>query len=85
MKVQAQAIVLEWLRRQHTVPMHRVELELPTFGKLHFNLYFNPGTYARVFRRLKSNSELLRSHGLQVVEDHSNPNKTEKTWKVLPA
>lgn len=73
-------IVLSYLE-YHTntiIATHNIEEELPRYGKSHFKVYHNAGTYSRQFRKMRQ----FKLHpGLELIPYSTS---REKSWQILP-
>ena len=73
-----------WLRERlelgkNEVSTHKIELQLPTYGKFYHGVLHTPSTYTRVWRTLKSDISKLRD--IDVVNIKVKPNgSVENTW-----
>ena len=83
-KVTTSEVIKYWLRERldlgkNEVSTHKIELQLPTYGKFYHGVLHTPSTYTRVWRTLKSDISKLRD--IDVVNIKVKPNgSVENTW-----
>ena len=83
-KVTTSEVIKYWLRERldlgkNEVSTHKIELQLPTYGKFYHGVLHTPSTYTRVWRTLKSDISKLRD--IDVFNIKVKPNgSVENTW-----
>jgi len=78
-------ILMKWLRQRldngiDIVKSHEIETSLVEYGKEYWGCLYTPSTYSRVWRDLKSGTELddIDVSGIEVI----NTKSAENTWRL---
>lgn len=73
-------IILNYIRPRREISSHEIEIDLPRYGQNVYMKRYNPASYSRAWRSIRSNRQYRNIGIREIVETTQN---RETVWKLV--
>jgi hypothetical protein len=79
-KPKVDTIIASWLKQlpNHLITTPKIEQYLPAYGRNAYGVEHTPGTYARIFRKMRLDPSTPARHGIQIETQ-----EPRRSWRII--